>query len=73
MSKPDWALLLELGDGRKRKPLTGGKRIDPRIQLPDWGELLEIDRQAEAAAELAIPGPQLPRGAVGAVKTTSDT
>jgi hypothetical protein len=49
----DWGKLLEL-DGRKRPPL-GGRR-DHR--LPSLARLLEIDKQAEAAAR-AIAGPQL--------------
>lgn len=73
--RKDFGKLLEFGDGKRRKPLTGGKRIDPAIRLPSWDRLLEIDRQAEAAAarlQIAIAGPQLPGIASRLGNATSD-
>ena len=54
--KPDHGVLLEkFGTDNRRRPALRRTRgdIDPRCRLPDLPKLLEIDAQAEAAAQRA--------------------
>lgn len=56
--KPDYGVLFDkFGDGRRRPALRRGRRceyqIPPDCRLPTLARLLEIDSQAEAAAQVA--------------------
>jgi hypothetical protein len=64
--------LLEVGDGKPRRPLAGGRAVDPRILLPSTERLLEIDRVAEAAA-CGVAGPQLRQQSLFVVDADLDT